>query len=167
MSLPINSGKFVSQQMAWLRNQVAQNTDPTNELYHYWQHIGSTLSQLDGLVDGYNNCTSNQTLRFDQVYMLTNMGDLEDILPAFGESSTSLKYMKEWRMECSGLIKLHPELKDLYAGHTTFNGYSYMLRVFKFYNLPLHNRHTSSRITSFSSRPGDLESKDDYFLLER
>lgn len=37
------------------------------------------------------------------------MGDLEDIIPAFGE----MPAIKDWRMECSGLVKLHPKLHDV------------------------------------------------------
>lgn len=40
-----------------------------------------------------------------------------------------------------------------------------MLRVFKSYHTPLNNPLLHSSSISFSSRPGDLESKDDFYIL--
>jgi hypothetical protein len=43
--------------------------------------------------------------------------------------------------------------------------YSLMLRIFKSYHTNLHNPLVHSKSISFSSRPGDLESKDDFYIL--
>jgi hypothetical protein len=40
-----------------------------------------------------------------------------------------------------------------------------MLRIFKSYNFPTNNPEIASEWITFSSRPGDLESKDDFFIL--
>jgi hypothetical protein len=39
-----------------------------------------------------------------------------------------------------------------------------MLRIYKTYNFALHDRNVQTNL-SFSSRPGDLESKDDFYFL--
>lgn len=87
------------------------------------------------------------------------MGDLEDIIPCF---TPTLKD-KGKPTSCNALIKATDE-GDLIVGHTTFNIFSLMLRVYKTYDFALHDVGVLSNI-SFSSRPGDLESKDDFILL--
>jgi hypothetical protein len=108
--------------------------------------------------------------------MLTNMGDLEDLLNAFPSKPTTTVQKP---MDCSGLVKvivfvhftkwiqLLPDHSDIFVGHTTFNGYQYMLRIFKHYTLNLRNEGNFAQTMSLSSRPGDLESKDDYYILSR
>jgi hypothetical protein len=88
--------------------------------------------------------------------MVANMGDLEDIIPCY-----SSEYKKE--MSCNSLLKLTKD-GNIAMGHNTFNIYSLMLRVFKTYHFALHDPNVRSNI-SFSSRPGDLESKDDFFMM--
>jgi hypothetical protein len=40
-----------------------------------------------------------------------------------------------------------------------------MLRIFKTYNFPTRDARVGSETMSFSSRPGDLTSKDDFYVL--
>lgn len=40
-----------------------------------------------------------------------------------------------------------------------------MLRVFKTYNFPTRDQRVGSETLTFSSRPGDLISKDDFYVL--
>jgi len=40
-----------------------------------------------------------------------------------------------------------------------------MLRIFKTYHFNLQNTAVKAKTISFSARPGDLESKDDYYVL--
>lgn len=87
------------------------------------------------------------------------MGDLEDILPAFkntGENSTSRRNCNSYVRELDG---------HLYVTHNTWNQYALMLRFFKFYEFPSRDSRIAAESIIFSSRPGDLESKDDFFLL--
>jgi hypothetical protein len=86
------------------------------------------------------------------------MGDLEDVIPAFQKERKA-----EGKLEsCNSLIaKVGGELL---VGHNTFNIYSLMLRVHKKYEFALHDSNVKSNL-SFSSRPGDLESKDDFYTL--
>lgn len=88
------------------------------------------------------------------------MGDLEDIIPAF------TSYLKDSKfMDCSAFVKLSDDNEHLSVGHNTYNIYSLMLRVYKTYNFTLSNPLVKAKIQSFSSRPGDMESKDDFYVL--
>ncbi len=40
-----------------------------------------------------------------------------------------------------------------------------MLRIFKTYHFPTRDQNVGSQWFSFSSRPGDLISKDDFYVL--
>jgi hypothetical protein len=40
-----------------------------------------------------------------------------------------------------------------------------MLRFFKVYNFPSTNSQIASQTILFTARPGDLESKDDFYVL--
>lgn len=42
-----------------------------------------------------------------------------------------------------------------------------MLRVYKEYNFDLNNPMVKHKNISFSSRPGDLESKDDFYTIDK
>ena len=41
-----------------------------------------------------------------------------------------------------------------------------MLRIFKTYRFNLNNKLIKAKTMSFSARPGDLESKDDYYVMD-
>jgi len=85
------------------------------------------------------------------------MGDLEDLNPKY---NTSFEKMPS----CNALIKLTSDGRIL-VGHNTFNIYSLMLRVYKTYHFALHDPNVKSNL-SFSARPGDLNSKDDFYMLK-
>lgn len=88
-------------------------------------------------------------LGFSQFYYLTNVGDLEDLIPAFSQTS------KPNPGECNAFIKI---VKDkLYVTQSTFNIYNFMLRFHKIYSFPTTKGfQPASEILSFTSRPGDL-----------
>jgi len=132
--------------------------------YYYWKQVEVAMKQFSGVAQGYaDHCDEGKELDFNQVYMLTNMGDLEDLLSAF--SAISPLQSQKKMMDCSGLVRLLPDRSNIFVGQTTFNGYAYMLRVFKHFKLNLHNPMNHGQTMSFSARPGDLESKDDYYIM--
>lgn len=177
-----------AHQLDWMREQVTANPDSD-----YWKHVGLSLAQvcaaaadsypsmlcmaqptthppnqpsiqLEGMAAGYNDSPSPK-LSMAQFYLLTNAGDLEDLVnlppsPTQEEGGAEPIWNRAGKpMECSGLIKLTADGNSLFAGHTTFNQYPYMLRIFKHYIYNLGSVPTSAQTVSFSSRPGDLESK--------
>lgn len=93
---------------------------------------------------------------FSQYYYLTNNGDLEDLVPAFYENYTKPK-------SCS--VYLRNQEDGITITHSTMNDYVFMLRVFKTYNFPTRDSRVGSEMITFSSRPADLNSKDDYYVL--
>ena len=88
------------------------------------------------------------------MYLLTYMGDLEDVLPAMSDQNIRDNDM----MECTIIMKINREGR-LLMGHNTHNIYSLMLRIYKKYI------YAGGRVIEFSSRPGDLQSKDDFYRL--
>lgn len=88
-------------------------------------------------------------------------------------------------MSCSGFVRVVPTaapgeprlggglggsadqsgsaVAEVLTGHTTFNDYQFMLRVYKVYTMRLPG--VQALTTSFSARPGDLHSKDDWYAL--
>ncbi|CAK9118078.1 unnamed protein product [Durusdinium trenchii] len=66
---------------------------------------------------------------------------------------------------CSALVRLGDGDTDLFMGHTTWDDYSKMTRIFKFYNFSLPAAETSATRMSFSSYPGAVTSTDDFYML--
>jgi hypothetical protein len=54
---------------------------------------------------------------------------------------------------------------DIIVTHSTMNYYAYLIRVFKAYHFPTRDPNVGSETVVFSSRPGDLNSKDDFYIL--
>jgi hypothetical protein len=71
------------------------------------------------------------------------------------------KGFSEVRKNCNAYVRLDNE--KLFITHGTHNRYSFLLRIFKTWNFP--RRDIPLQSTSFTSRPGDLISKDDFFIL--
>jgi len=184
---------FVEAQWAWMEQQVAGACPGDN--CTYWQHVGVSLQQARGVHAGYLLAApAAQALSWQQVYQLTNAGDLEDLLRAFPDDSCPQEGPGGWRaardaiqdpsaaewaaladagsvpvgvrlgMHCSGFVRLTGGASpDILTGHTTFNALEFMLRVYKVYNMPIAG--AVARVSSFSARPGDLHSKDDWYAL--
>lgn len=81
-----------------------------------------------------------------QVTILAYSADLEDLasavpyingsqhaapLPGVDGAAKGARTPRERMMDCSALVKLDPQNEGLWTGHTTFNAYWCMLRVFK------------------------------------
>lgn len=90
--------------------------------------------------------STEKALLPQQVAILSYAADLEDLvnaipyingtdhappLPGADGAHKGARTPRERMMDCSALVKLDPENKGLWTGHTTFNAYWCMLRVFK------------------------------------
>eukprot|EP00026_Physarum_polycephalum_P001877 Phypoly_transcript_01880.p1 GENE.Phypoly_transcript_01880~~Phypoly_transcript_01880.p1 ORF type:complete len:531 (+),score=96.77 Phypoly_transcript_01880:1380-2972(+) len=157
---------WLSQNNAYMLQQIKENpSDP------YWVHIGLILTQLQGLLDGYNSVAdSSKQMTFTQ-FMIINMdGDMADLLAAFNVSdvdwSDDMSVIRHYiyNTHCSVLVKLADDLSELYAGHTTWSGYYEMVRIYKTYDLPISVQQASP-ITTFSGYPAALSSVDDWYVL--
>jgi hypothetical protein len=70
---------------------------------------------------------------------------------------------------CSAYVRVTDGNGDLLVGHATWNDYSSMTRVFKFYDLPLGGEAlsgTMTRVIAMSSYPGLISSGDDYYVMD-
>lgn len=68
--------------------------------------------------------------------------------------------------KCSALIKLAPDLSDIFMGHSTWDTYTAQLRIYKHYAFDLRQLRPAASRLSFSSYPGELFSDDDFFLMD-
>jgi hypothetical protein len=65
---------------------------------------------------------------------------------------------------CSALIKWTGD--ELYAGHTTWDDYAEMIRIYKHYEFNFNHHSIKSHKSSHSSYPGFISSSDDYYILD-
>ncbi|KAL4421804.1 hypothetical protein ABPG77_009610, partial [Micractinium sp. CCAP 211/92] len=68
--------------------------------------------------------------------------------------------------KCSALIKLAPDMSDIWMGHSTWDTYTAQLRIYKHYAFDLRQLRPAASRLSFSSYPGELFSDDDFFLMD-
>mmetsp|Transcript_59846 Transcript_59846/g.106398 ORF Transcript_59846/g.106398 Transcript_59846/m.106398 type:complete len:640 (+) Transcript_59846:110-2029(+) len=67
---------------------------------------------------------------------------------------------------CSALVRLSDGNADIYMGHSTWDDYSKMTRIYKNYNFSLPAAATSASKMSFSSYPGVVSSTDDFYVMD-
>jgi len=67
---------------------------------------------------------------------------------------------------CSAYVRVTDGMSDLLVGHTTWNDYSEMTRVFKYYTFPLDGSKSMTKAMAMSSYPGLISSTDDYYVLD-
>jgi len=121
------------------------------------------FEQYRGLYKGYtySSYISGKQNLIDEndFYLITMQADLEDIIPAFEPKRNFIK-----EKDCSGFVKFTND--NLIVGHTTHNLYTLMNRIYKHYqfNMVLSSGKKLNDF-KYSSRPGDLNSKDDYYTL--
>jgi hypothetical protein len=159
----------------------------------FWRQVHLIYMQLSGLMDGYNEALPTKTLSLIDFYLLNAAGDLEDLVGWFAPhnlrevrherqarllglanpSSSSSSLSDRWDLpltglDCSAFVKpvtaLGGGFADLLSAHTTWTDYNSMNRVFKQVNIRFHDPAVKSAYVAFSSRPGFLSSKDDFYV---
>jgi len=74
---------------------------------------------------------------------------------------------------CSALVKLlkneDNSIKDIMVGHTTWDDFSAMVRIFKENNFEFLGKNSvmPPHLVSFSSYAGVISSTDDYYLINK
>ncbi|EGR29595.1 laminin a family protein, putative [Ichthyophthirius multifiliis] len=153
---------YLVQKKGWDILKIHTNKQFSDSEQLFAAGILESTASFDMIYDAYFNYLygilngNDLFLTFDQFYYLTNMGDLEDIVNAFKKTNKT-------QQNCNAYVKITPE--DLICGHSTFNNYSLMLRIYKYIENNFSNKDIQSNNQSFSSRPGDLQSKDDFYTL--
>ncbi|EFC47273.1 laminin A family protein [Naegleria gruberi] len=168
---------YMQDNYNWLNQQVASN--PTS---NYWKQVGGTLTQFNGLVQGYTIRAEQEknevygSLNWLDLYFLQAAGDMETLETAIKDPSTTTRSRnnnnnngivlpdEETMTDCSALIKITPDCLNLFAGHTTWRGYNIINKMYKVYSLLLNN--VASKTVSFASSPSFLSSKDDFYVTE-
>lgn len=97
-----------------------------------------------------------QHLTLAEQFMPNSAGDLIDLMrvlfPSLGLRNDLAALLSS---HCSVLVKPARGNRELISGHTTWSLYSYMLRVYKVYDFPLHAPGTKAVRVSFSGYPGE------------
>ncbi|GAM18028.1 hypothetical protein SAMD00019534_012030, partial [Acytostelium subglobosum LB1] len=170
---------YMSSQLQWVRQSIAapHTASPTQGSINgtvYWYSVGLVMAQFDGLVAGYAAVPALPVLNEMDLYLLTSAGDLETLNELYGTAPTgrARKHMMTGDrddadaidfLDCSALIRVLPNNQDIYFGHTTWRYFYAMMRVYKTYTFAFKNYGLASSV-SFSSSPGFLSSKDDFYI---
>eukprot|EP01135_Chromosphaera_perkinsii_P010365 Nk52_evm37s2118 gene=Nk52_evmTU37s2118 len=160
-----------------------------------WRQVHYMDMQIMGMFYGYNRfdassgnvmfCKECQKLEFDEIEYQSAAGDVGDIItrgkmgPVDGPVSSSAPWVFDdpnvsdgdvedkilQQSRCSSVIKLTPDMQDIFMAHATWFSYNTMNRIYKHYNFELKHNSVKSRKMSFSSYPGCIVSIDDFYLL--
>jgi hypothetical protein len=88
------------------------------------------------------------------------------LAPDIAKDDTDAAWEKRMRKSrCSAFVRLVDQSADLMVGHTTWDDYSKMTRIFKYYNFDLPGAWTKATHIAFSSYPGTLWSSDNFYIL--
>ncbi|KDO27535.1 hypothetical protein SPRG_06802 [Saprolegnia parasitica CBS 223.65] len=173
---PAKVAQWLQKHVEYLRAQMQGPHKDLNTL-RYWRMLGGIFAQIEGLADGYNDHGSGTPLSVADLFFLNSDGDLEDLIPAINATDAAVRkegddegaslslYQELTSLKCSGLIRLLPNATDLMWGHTTWDIFSAMNKMFKHYDVPLPEGGARRRI-SMSSSPGYISSVDDWYLLD-
>ena len=161
---------FVQQNDAFVKASIlsaAPTADP------YWYHVALTWEHLAGLVAGYEASGQEPLLSRTDFLLLNAMVDLSSIIhrPFLNSEAAVREYTRE-TTHCSALVKVAPDLSELWTSHNTWTGFFTMLRVIKKITLPFNNPtpgapklEVPAEAVVFSGYFGTLASTDDFFVL--
>ncbi|KAJ8714282.1 hypothetical protein PYW08_007902 [Mythimna loreyi] len=158
--------EFVDKNEAYMSEMVQNRPDDP-----YWYQVKLYYTQLEGLAVGYNVATMDpyQWLSTRDIIWINMLGDLDEI--AFSVSMP--KTGPDGRLfgdHCTGLVKLLPDLSNLYFAHSTWNSYQSMLRLHKMYVMHLHTCPSCKKLIpgyrmSLTSYPAFVQSTDDFYII--
>lgn len=177
--------EWIQEQDEWIREMCHSNSRRKKSDARFWSAVCLVLQQFDGLVQGYQALYSERPgrvpeLQYHDFLFLESNADLYDVIDALDPSQrprwnisatdpqkTPSQLLNELALEqskCSALVTFSADLSELYMGHSTWDSYTAMLRIYKHYHFDLNFKPAGARM-SFSSYPGELFSDDDFYLL--
>ena len=153
------------------------DTDPYfHEVYNYY-------NQLIGILDGYNTRVGeekkkNISLEQEKITLphfmaIISVGDIDELeylnktnRPNYRNmTSEKIKDYVTERMHCSSLIKIAPDLSDVWFGHSTWSGYNRLIKMFKEYRyFPGGIFPVKANTILVSGYPGVINSNDDFYI---
>ena len=126
--------------------------------------VAVTYSRVEGIVAGQGASPNKTcTVAMSDVLTVASQGDLEDIIGAVAPSTrldwlnmneTELHTADTARMHCTAMIRLTPNMSELYAGQNMWWDYSAMNRIFKTYTYEDPLAPGQDMSVQFSSYPG-------------
>lgn len=169
---------FVREQMNFLFSQVQSQSNRSDQEGLYWRSVGNLLLQLEGVAAGYNAARTSgldvPALSLEQLMFLSMRPELPDIQMATTPSARKNfhemereEFFKFVRVNghCSALFRVTPDLSDMLAAHTTWEGYIFMLRIFKSYTLRLST--STAETVTFSGYPAAIAGFDDFYITSQ
>ncbi|CAK0735312.1 hypothetical protein CVIRNUC_000560 [Coccomyxa viridis] len=169
---------WLEQQDRWSRSQVKDNGDST-----LWRMLGLVLAQFDGIVAGYQarQAADPDALpdlsRRDLIFLNGN-GEVCDLLEADLELQSTSNWIDLTKSpaqifhdialsgRCSALVTVTADFSNLFMGHSTWDSWSQITKIFKHYDFSLSLPGLASQRMSFSSYPGELFSDDDLYIMD-
>ena len=155
--------EYIKTQRDFIASLCEEGQDDYAETMKY------VMKQYEGLYKGY--CDGYETkgdktfelISEEEFYYITYLGDLYDVNQAYPKTVSQGNFL--FHKECTGYVKYIPSSKELYVAHNTHNIYSMMNRIYKHYDIKLKLKSGSVlNSVKFTSRPGDLNSKDDFYI---
>jgi hypothetical protein len=160
---------YFQTQRQWMEERISNDSE-------FWYTVGLICSQFQGLMEGYNAAADDDhkldIFAFD---LLNGAGDFIDISnflfrgrrPDVQKLTPShLKSMLYRNGHCSALIKVLPGFENVFASHSSWFTYSSMYRIYKYYDFTMSGVAYPTKMMSFSSYPGFLESLDDFYTMD-
>ncbi|KAL0232380.1 hypothetical protein PCE1_002721 [Barthelona sp. PCE] len=155
---------------SYLRQQLVYMRDLSVEGGWYNRQLGMTVAQFDGYVAGYQlrHPTGEKYLSQYDLMLVASEGDMYEVQPHCDEDLPNytncdqkcLDYLRD-RSSCTvGMRKIKG---DFFAFHNTWSYYASNLRVKVDLTLALSPVTFKTRYTS---KPGYLFSKDDFYVIE-
>jgi hypothetical protein len=164
---------FMKENLAFMRHMSPRKgADPIDAMVV--REVKLLVQQFDGIVEGYTfaKATKNFSFAFPtmqemDIFYLNAAGDLETLNDVFTSSGRvrARYYGDDTMLECSAFVRAvpslsSPNLEDLIVAHTTWRPFMLMNRVYKVLSI-------DGKTASFSSSPGFICSKDDYYLTDQ
>ncbi len=175
--------EWIHTQDEWVRKTCRANRKDDDR---FWDAVCLVLQQFDGVVQGYQAFSSDMPglvpdLQYHDFLFLESNADLYDVIDALDPSQrpswnvslsskdrkTPAEMLSELALQqskCSALVTFSSDLSELYMGHSTWDSYTAMLRIYKHYRFDLSFKPAGGQM-SFSSYPGEIFSDDDFYLL--
>jgi len=164
---------FFLDQDKWVREMAkSQSKDG------YWYQVQLVISQLDGLFASYAlySPPERQISYTNFLYMIL-MPELSDIqtYTTLVARQASGEHIEDIELppgpppigeHCSVLIKTSLDGSNLLAAHDTWSSYTNMLRLYKYYHFNFNHPSTKVKAMAFSSYAANLQSTDDYYVLD-
>jgi hypothetical protein len=129
----------------------------------FWRDIGLIVDQFNGLVQGYQKAASaEENMSINDFLVLQAMGDIYDLELLWEVNPTRSEVVG---LECSALVRLAPDLSDVYFGHDTWSDFRKMTNVIKEYHFNVAER-VAKRVI-ISTKMGALPSSEDFWMTDR